>query len=60
MQLDNSKEPREGVGLGLSIVNEFITLHGGKVWANSEIGKGTTFYFTLPISGEKSSEEIND
>ena len=49
VQLDNSKGPREGVGLGLSIVNEFISLHGGKVWARSEEGKGSTFYFTLPM-----------
>ena len=49
VQLDNSKGPREGVGLGLSIVNEFIALHGGKVWARSEEGKGSTFYFTLPM-----------
>jgi PAS domain S-box-containing protein len=49
VQLDNSKGPSEGVGLGLSIVNEFVSLHDGKVWANSEVGKGSTFYFTLPM-----------
>ncbi len=37
-----------GTGLGLSIVKHLVQLHGGEVWAESEMGKGSAFFFTLP------------
>ncbi len=42
------KESYESTGIGLTIVKKTIELHGGKIWLESEMGNGTTFYFTLP------------
>ncbi len=41
------RDRREGIGLGLAIVRSIVEAHGGRVWAASEIGKGTTICFTL-------------
>jgi len=48
-RIENKVTGIAGVGLGLAIVKELVTLHGGRVWAESEKNKGSRFIFTLPL-----------
>ena len=59
----NITRPHEGSGLGLSIVKSYIEMLNGKIWVNSEMEKGSTFFFSIPyipVYQEKSLQISND
>jgi signal transduction histidine kinase len=47
-----------GSGLGLSITRRFVELHGGRLWVESEVGRGTTFWFSVPLRVDHGAPDI--
>ncbi|MDO9433800.1 PAS domain-containing sensor histidine kinase [Hydrogenophaga sp.] len=50
----------EGTGIGLALTRRIIERHGGTIWAESRLGEGSAFYFSLPFEGAHSVESYND
>ena len=54
----NSRDRYPGTGTGLAICKKIIEKYGGLIWVESELGKGSTFYFTLPINPTEVQKQI--
>jgi len=56
----SNKRAHDGAGLGLSIAEAYVEMLGGKIWVESEEGKGSTFYFTIPYNIEPEGKIVDE
>jgi signal transduction histidine kinase len=53
------RSDRRGIGLGLTIAKGIVEAHGGKIWVESQLGAGSSFYFTVPVANQEGVQAVS-